>query len=151
MMSSEIRPGIDYIGVTTPFYCNDGNGNFLVHKRSENARDEQGVWDFGGGLLSFGELVEESVLREVKEEWGVEGQIQEQLPAHSMIRTLGGILTHWIAIPFFVKVDISKASIKESHKFDEMRVVRLNDLPQPFHTGVKQTMNKYPKYFDKYR
>jgi len=27
--------GIDYIGITTPFYCNDGKGNFLFHKRSQ--------------------------------------------------------------------------------------------------------------------
>ena len=89
-MPEILRPGIDYIGITTPFYCNDGNGNFLVHKRSKHARDERGVWDFGGGQLDFGQQVDDSVLREVSEEWGVLGEIQEQLPAHSMLRTLDG-------------------------------------------------------------
>ena len=150
-MSEILKPGIDYIGMTTPFYCNDGKGNFLIHKRGKNARDEQGVWDFGGGQIDFGEEVEKAVLREVLEEWGVKGIIQEQLPAHSMLRTLGNVKTHWIAIPFFVKVDVKSARIMEPNKFDEMRIVRLDKLPTPFHSGVQQTMAKYPDFFAKYR
>ncbi len=67
-MAERQRPGIDYIGITTPFYCNDGNGNFLMHKRSEQARDEKGKWDFGSGQLDLGEEVETGALREVREE-----------------------------------------------------------------------------------
>ena len=96
------RPGIDYIGISVPFYCNDGNGNFLVHRRSDQARDEHGRWDFGGGRLDFGEEVEDGVLREVMEEFGVEGEIQEQVPAHSILRNQDGIRTHWVVVPCFV-------------------------------------------------
>ncbi|HEY4495194.1 MAG TPA: hypothetical protein VI998_04000 [Patescibacteria group bacterium] len=31
-----MKLGIDYIGISTPFYCNDGQGCFLLHKRSKN-------------------------------------------------------------------------------------------------------------------
>lgn len=150
-MSEIIRPGIDYIGTTTSFYCNDGKGNFLVHRRGENARDEKGVWDFGGGEVDFGEQVDEAVLREVKEEWGVEGIIQEQIPSVSILRTFDEKETHWIAIPFFIKVYVNKARIMEPHKFSEMKIVRLTNLPQPFHSGARQTMAKLQEYFDKYR
>lgn len=149
-MAETLRPGIDFIGVTTAFYCNDGNGNFLVHKRGDHARDEKGVWDFGAGAPDFGERVEDAVLREVKEEWGVRGTIQEQLPAMSILRTFESIPTHWIAIPFFIQVDVKKARIMERQKFSEMRIVRLSRLPQPFHQGVQQCMAEYPEYFDKY-
>jgi 8-oxo-dGTP pyrophosphatase MutT (NUDIX family) len=85
-MLAALKPGIDYIGITTPFYCNDGNGKFLLHKRGKTARDEQGRWDFGGGKLDIGEELDVCVLREVKEEWGVDGEIQEQVPAHLITR-----------------------------------------------------------------
>ena len=147
----KLIPGVDYIGVTTPFYCNDGRGNFLMHKRSRKARDEQDHWDFGGAGLELGETPEKCVLREIKEEWGVKGKIQEQLPAHLITRKQKGVNTYWIAIPFFVKVDTSKARIEEPEKFSEMGVFRLNNLPRPIHSGVKYTMKKYPKYFSKYK
>lgn len=50
-----MRQGFDYIGVTTVFYCHDGKGNLLLHKRSQTCRDEKGRWDCGGGALKFGE------------------------------------------------------------------------------------------------
>lgn len=35
---TEVRKiGIDHIGIAIPFYCNNGNGNFLFHQRSEMA------------------------------------------------------------------------------------------------------------------
>ena len=61
-----MKPGVDYIGITTPFYCNDGNGLFLLHKRSKNCRDEHGRWDPGSGQLNFGCTPEKNVLREAK-------------------------------------------------------------------------------------
>jgi len=103
-----MKIGIDYVGITTPFYCNDGNGNFLMHKRSNNCRDEKERWDFGSGKLEFGEPLEVSVMREMFEEYGIKGEIQEQLPAHSILRTENGVRTHWVAVPFFIKADIKK-------------------------------------------
>ncbi len=54
-------------------------------------------------------------------------------------------------MPVFVKVDINKARIMEPHKFTEMGIFDLDNLPTPLHGGVKITMAKYPEYFDKYR
>ncbi len=150
-MPENLRPGVDYIGVSTAFYCNDGNGRFVLHKRGDNARDEKGRWDFGSGQLDFGEEAEVGVLREVEEEWGVTGEIQEQLPAHSILREHDGNNTHWLVIPFFVKVDVNKARIMEPGKFTEMGLFILDDLPEPLHTGVQYTMSRYPDYFNKYR
>lgn len=150
-MSEKLRPGIDYIGITTPFYCNDGEGNFVLHRRSENARDEQGTWDFGAGQLEFGEEIEQSMLRELFEEYGVEGEIQEQVPAHTILRIHDGQQTHWVAIPFFVKVDTSKVKIMEPDKHSEIGVFSLDNLPSQLHSGVKHSMEKYKPYFDKYK
>lgn len=142
--------GIDHIGITTPFYCNDGKGNFLLHRRSKNCRDEQGHWDPGSGKLDFGVTLEENVLREVMEEYGCPGEIQERLPAHDIFRELGGVKTHWLAVPFFVKVDPQKVTMNEPHKMDELGWFRLDKLPEPLHTGFRFTFTKYRRYFDNY-
>jgi 8-oxo-dGTP diphosphatase len=143
--------GIDYIGITTPFYCNDGKGNFLLHRRSVNTRDEHGRWDTGSGKLDFGVDLQENVLREVMEEYGCRGEIQEQLPVHSVFRQLNGKTTHWIAIPFFVKVNPDEVKNNEPHKIDEIGWFRLNSLPSPLHTGLEFAMKKFPEFFNKYR
>ncbi len=52
-----MKKGIDYIGVTCVFYCHDGKGKLLLHKRSENCRDEKGRWDCGGGAMELGETL----------------------------------------------------------------------------------------------
>ncbi|KKQ21857.1 MAG: NUDIX hydrolase [Candidatus Wolfebacteria bacterium GW2011_GWC1_37_10] len=146
-----MKAGFDYIGITTPFYCNDGNGNFLFHKRSDKCRDEHGRWDTGAGKLEFGVTAEENVLREVFEEYGCKGEIQEKISAHSIIREFNGVKTHWLAIPFFIKVNPAEVKNNEPNKIEEIKWFKLDNLPQPLHTGFLFTFNNYKKYFKKYK
>ena len=60
----DLKRGIDFVGVTCSFLCHDGNGRILMHKRSQNCRDEQGRWDLGAGALEHGESVKKAVERE---------------------------------------------------------------------------------------
>jgi len=145
-----MQPGVDYVGVTTPFYCNDGNGRFLLHKRSKNCRDEHGRWDPGSGQLDYGLTPEENVLKEVSEEYGCVGEIQEQIPVHSIFREWDGKKTHWLAIPFFVKVDPNEVKNNEPDRIDEIRWFTLDELPEPLHVGFNFTYTHYRKYFEKY-
>jgi len=146
-----MQPGVDFIGITTPFYCNDGKGNFVFHKRSKNCRDEQGKWDPGSGQLHIGETPQQSVLREVAEEYGVKGKIQEQLPAHSIFRTHNGRATHWLAVPFFVLINPKKVRLNEPKKMVEIDWFTLDKLPEPLHTGFHFTLTHYQDYFKKYK
>ncbi|MDP3993845.1 MAG: NUDIX domain-containing protein [bacterium] len=142
--------GVDYVGITTPFYCNDGRGGFLLHKRSKNCRDEQGRWDPGSGKLDFGVSLEENVLREVVEEYGCKGEIQERLPAHDIFREHNGTRTHWIAVPFFIKVNPEEVKNNEPNKIDELGWFKLDKLPEPLHTGFQFSFHKFREVFEKY-
>lgn len=146
-----MKIGLDFVGVTTPFYCTDGNGNFLFHKRSENCRDEQGRWDPGAGKVDFGVSLEENVLREISEEYGCAGKIMERLPAHDIFRENDGKKTHWIAIPFFVLVDPKEVRNNEPEKIDEIGWFRLSALPEPLHSGFRISFTTYKEFFDKYQ
>lgn len=143
--------GIDYIGVSTPFYCHDGKGKFLFAKRSDKCRDEHGAWDTGSGKLEFGLSIAENILKEVKEEYGCSGKIQQFLPALSILRTHNGQPTHWVAIPAFVLVDPNEVKIMEPKKFTELGWFTLDNLPQPLHTGFAFTFQNYTSHFGKYK
>ncbi len=145
-----MRPGINFIGVSVSFYCHDSQGNFLLHKRSEKCRDERGHWDFGGGRVAMGETLEKAVLREVKEEYGVNGTIEKQLPAHSLLRKENRTKTHWLIITFIVKVDSKKVILGVPKKMTELGWFNLNNLPKPLHTGAQYTLKYYGKEFKKY-
>lgn len=146
-----MKAGIDYVGVTTPFYCHDGKGNFLFHKRSLNCRDEQGNWDPGSGQLEFGLSPEENVLKELQEEYSCKGKITGNIPAHTIFRKLSdGTKTHWIAIPFFIQVKPNDVVIGEPEKIDEICWAPLTELPIPLHAGFQYTFSNYKKYFDSY-
>ena len=143
--------GVDYIGISTPFYCNDGNGNFLFHKRTNKTRDEHGRWDSGSGKLEFGLTPEENVLKEVWEEYGCRGEIHGSIPVHPILREWQGKKTHWMLIPFFVKVNPAEVKNNEPEKIEELSWFRLDNLPQPLHSGFEYTFKNFREYFDKYK
>lgn len=145
-----MKPGVDYVGITTPFYCHDGNGRILLHKRSKNCRDEQGRWDPGGGQLHVGEHPEEGVLREVMEEYGCKGVIDEQLEPYSAIREHEGVQTHWLALPFIVRVNPAEVRNNEPEAIDEIGWFRLGKFPNPLHTAFQLALERDKSHFDKY-
>lgn len=142
-----MRPGFEYIGVSICFFAHDGKGNFVMHKRSKNCRDEQETWDFGGGKLEFGETIEQAVLRELQEEYGCTGTIQKQLSILSTIRTHHGEKTHWILIPHLVLVTPAEVKLNEPEKMDAIGWFTWETMPEPLHSGVAVEMQKYRAAF----
>ena len=132
-----MTPGIDYTGITVSFFCHDGSGNFVLSKRSERCRDEHHRWECGGGKLEYGENPRTAVLREVLEEYGVEGVIERELPAVSLIREPGGRSTHWLALPFLIRVPRERVIIGDPEAMAEIGWFRMDALPSPLHSGMQ--------------
>ena len=116
----DLARGVDYIGVNCIFFCHDDNGKFLLHKRSQNCRDEKGAWDCGTGTMEFGESFDEAVTREVEEEYGVKPIKIEYVGSKNVIREHEGRQTHWIGNLHLVQIDPANATIGEPHKMDEI-------------------------------
>src|SRR3989338_8526780 len=146
-----MNPGVQTCALPISFYCNNGKGDFLFHKRSKNCRDEQGRWDPGSGELEHGVTLEENVLREVMEEYGAVGEIQERLPAHDIFREFDNKKTHWLAVPFFVHVRPEDVRLNEPDKMDEFGWFRLGNLPSPLHSGFQYSYSRFQEYFKKYQ
>ena len=131
-----MTPGVDFTGITVTFFCHDGSGNVLFARRSEKCRDEHHRWEVGGGRLEYGEDPREAVLREVREEYGVEGVIEHTLPAISLRREHNGSQTHWIALPFVIRIPRAEVRIGEPEYISEVAWHTLDALPDPLHTGL---------------
>ncbi|MDP2749716.1 MAG: NUDIX domain-containing protein [Nanoarchaeota archaeon] len=129
-----MKKGIDFIGITTVFLCHDGQGNILLSKRSNKCRDEHGRWDPGGGSLEYGQRVEDSLKREVKEEYGTDVLDFEFLGYRDVHRNENRIKSHWVALDFKVLVDKNKVKNCEPHKCEELKWFKLNNLPEPMHS-----------------
>ena len=130
----DLRRGIDHIGVSASFVVHDGKGRVLLQKRGAGARDENGRWDVGGGAIEFGESIDETVRREIKEELCTEPINIQFLTVYDAFREHGKDNTHWIAIMHAVEVNPKHVKIGEPHKIDELGWFTSDNLPSPLHS-----------------
>ena len=144
--NKKLSKGVDYIGVNCVFWCHDGRGNVLMHKRSQNCRDEQGKWDCGGGSMDFGETFEQTVRREVAEEYGAKPLKMEYIATKNVLRKHNGNPTHWIKNMFWVLVDPKKVRNMEPEKIDEIGWFTFNKLPSPLHSQIIPEIDMIRKF-----
>lgn len=133
-----MQKGVDYTGVSVSFYCHDGAGNYVVHKRSDKCRDEIGCWDFGGGGIKFGESIEDALIREVEEEYGTRPVSYEFLDYEEAVREEKRVKSHWISFDFKVLLERDKVKNMEPEKHSELKWVTFADLPTPLHSLVEK-------------
>jgi ADP-ribose pyrophosphatase YjhB (NUDIX family) len=138
-----MRKGIDYTGITVVFASHDGHGNYLLSKRGVTCRDEHGTWDPGGGGLELHDTVENTLRKEIKEEYCTDVLDYEFLGYRDVHREHEGVKNHWIALDFKVLIDPSKVQNGEPHKLDEIGWFRLDALPSPLHSQFPYFLEKY--------
>jgi len=142
-----MQKGVDYTGVTVVYLCHDGKGNILLNKRSKNCRDEHGRWDPGGGGVEFGETVEGTIRKELKEEYNATALKIDFLNYADVHRVHEGKKTHWIALVFKVLVDRENVKNNEPHKFDEIGWFTIDNLPTPLHSQFSKYLNEFTQSF----
>lgn len=142
----DAKRGIDCIGVNVVFYCHDGKGNILLHKRSAKCRDEQGTWDSGAGAVEFGETLEEAVRREVREEYGTEAIKAEYVTTLNVLRKHNDQPTHWVKNLHWVLVDPFKVKNGEPEKIDELSWFTFDNHPEPMHSQWARETELLRKY-----
>ena len=139
-----MKKGVDYPGVTVVFICHDGNGEYVLSKRSVNCRDEHGRWDCGGGGLELHDSIIETLQKEIKEELGSTVLAHEFLGYRDVHREHDGAKTHWVALDFKVLVDRPSVRNAEPHKFDDVAWFPLSGFPEPLHS-------QFPNFLELYR
>lgn len=118
-----LKPGKDYIGVGVgAVILREDKILLLLRKKAPEA----GCWTIPGGKVEFGETVEEAILREVKEELGVEGRIIAPLGVTNHI--LKEEKTHFVAPRFLVEI-LEEPENKEPLSHEEMKWFPVDQLP----------------------
>ena len=140
-----MKKGFDYIAVSVSYFCHDGKGNYLLNKRSVNCRDEHGTWDFGGGGIEFGDTIEDTLQKEIKEEYCADIVEYKFLGPTESMRTIDGKMSHWVHLHFLVQLDPAQVKNGEPHKFDEIGWFRLDNLPSPLHSQAPGDLEKFGK------
>ncbi len=135
--------GIDYTGVMVTFFCHDGEGNYVFHKRSNKCRDEHGCWDVGGGGVKFGETLLDAVKREVSEEYGAVPKEIEYIGVDELHREHEQVRTHWIVFRYRVLVDRNSVINNEPEKHESLGWYKLAEPPSPLHSAIPKELEEY--------
>jgi len=138
--------GVDYIGLAVVYFCHDGKGNFVMHKRGKEARDENGKWDVGAGSMELGDSADKTLKKEIKEEYGANVLKYEFLGFRDdMKRIHNGKPIHWVTLDFKVLVDPIQVKNGEPHKFEDVKWYTRETIPQKefLHSQLLVFLEKY--------
>lgn len=96
----------------------------MVAKRSASM-SQPGMWEFPGGKLEEGESPEESLIREIKEELGMEISVDRQLAISRYVYSEEKIVE---LIPFLCTWKSGNIQVLEHEEVDWLEIEELRDL-----------------------
>lgn len=120
-----MQPGVDFIGVGVGAVITK-NGKIFVAQRGPEARNEQGKWEFPGGMVEFGATLEETLKREIKEEYDFEIEIVELL--HVVDHFLESKKEHWVSPTYLARYISGEPKIKEPTKCSQTGWFSLDEI-----------------------
>jgi len=140
-----LYPKQPIVGVGAVITC---NGKILLEKRKYDPG--RGKWSIPGGLIELGESVEQTVVREVLEETGLEvGSPRHIDVVDNVVKDGNGdVKYHFIILDYFVKLrggTLKAASDAEDLKwvsFDEVEKYDLTKTFRAFFKRNRQTLEK---------
>lgn len=103
------------------------NGKVLLLKRSDKSGFLAGCWEMPGGKLEFGEDPVCGVLREVKEEAGVECEVICPYHVWHTVNEYKGVDTHFVEIDFILKQKPNQ-KVRPADGMDEFKWVGRDEL-----------------------
>lgn len=134
--------GKDYIGVGVGAMIFNDRGELLLTKRGQACKNERGCWEVPGGSIEFGETMAATVVREIKEEIGVDVIVDHQLLAIDHLIPAEG--QHWVTTPFLVHIKYGQTpKILEPEKCEAIDWFSLDNLPSPLSITTKLNLKVY--------
>lgn len=116
-------------------------GEVLLGER-KNSHGE-GEWCFPGGHLDFGETMEETVRREVKEEVGLEVGEVKLISVGDEMRYIKSDDKHYVNIGFKAEYLGGEPKLMEPDKCREWRWFDWDNLPDKLFQGTELIVNNY--------
>jgi mutator protein MutT len=118
----------------------NSKGQILLQKRSK----EEELWGFPGGAVEVGESIEEAVVREVKEETGLDVKVDYLMGVYSkyFVTYLNGDNAQTICYLFKCTAFDGELAIDNKETFD-LRFFDINDSPALFNQQHKDMLNDF--------
>ncbi len=125
------------------------DGKILIVRRG--SEPGKGKWSVPGGLVELGETVEQAVVREVREECGLDVEVDKLIDiVDSMTFDKNGRLKyHFIILDFFVKIKGGKLRPGDDAKealWVPLEEVENYDLTKTFKEFLERNMEKLRNY-----
>jgi len=142
-----MKKGVDYIGVGVGAILVDSSGKVFLSKRGPLSRNEQGLWEFPGGSVEFGEKLADALKREMHEEFGIEIEVGELLDVVDHILPDEG--QHWVSPTFICKIINSTPQIREPGKSSQIGWFDPEKVPEELTLITRQNLSHYRQKYDR--
>lgn len=132
------RPGRDFIGVGVGAVIVRDEKILLLRRIKP---PEKGHWTIPGGSVEFGEAIEEAILRELREEIGVEAKVLAFIGVTDYIVPAEEV--HWIAARFVVDIVSGEPFNMEPESHDDLEWFPISSLPKQITLIAQQAVSAY--------
>ncbi|MCL2257087.1 MAG: NUDIX hydrolase [Candidatus Bathyarchaeota archaeon] len=106
----------------------------------------RGYWALPGGRMELGEVVEQTCVREVREETGLDVEVVYKLGDYHEYGCREGVVYDYYPTCFVVEVVGGEVRGQES-EVQEIELFSLNELPSPLAFEHDRMINDYKKMF----
>src|SRR4030066_725693 len=118
-----------YTGKTSTAIIPFDENKILLIKR--NTIPFKGYWALPGGRMDLGETIEQTIIREVKEETGLDVAIVRKIGEYHEQGVQGGVEYDYYPACFLVKV-VGGEMRKQQGEIQEIQLFSLDDVPEPW-------------------
>jgi len=117
-------------------------GILLVKRKNP---PQKGKWDLTGGFVSINETIEQSIIREAKEELGIDITKFKYLKSYPQRYYYKYTNLYLLAFIYVLKTDISKLKIQPDDDVESAEVFPINKIPWDdiAFEGIKRSLRDY--------
>jgi 8-oxo-dGTP diphosphatase len=126
------------LGVAAKAIIRRGDGRILIIKRASESGTDADCWDLPGGKMGYGETIREVLVREVREETGLEVSVGPVVH-----------VSHFIKEPFWVTCitfacDYEDGEIRLSEEHSDFAWIEASEIPErTYGIGIRQQLDAY--------
>jgi len=131
-----------YTGKTATSIIPYFDNKILLIKR--NTIPFKGYWALPGGRMDPGEAIEQTIVREVKEETGLDVTIIRKMGEYVEIGVKDNVEYEYYPTCFLVKPEGGEIK-KQDSEIQEIKIFNLSELPKPLAFEHEQMIKDYTK------